>query len=202
LTHPYFSSLGVLFQPRDKRQDKSDGEIMASYQWVSVYTLNFLNAYLKNDSTGLEFLKREPEENTNETGLLSKTTKLAAKQMFTFQDFNELAAKQNYQNLEILYSSLIKQYSHFEPPEGKLNNLGLQLIFNPEKSQMGINIFLLATIIYPESANLWDSLAEAYLFIGDKKKAMQHFEKSLELNPQNINALNRIKALRKKAFNK
>lgn len=202
LTHSYFSSLGVLFQPRDKRQDKSDIEIMASYQWVSVYTLNFLNAYLKNDSTGLEFLKREPEENTNKAGLISKTAKLAAKQKFTFQDFNELAAKQNYRNLENLYSALIKQCSQFELSEGKLNNLGLQLVFNPAKSQMGINIFLLATIIYPESANLWDSLAEAYLFTGDKKKAMRHFEKSLELNPQNLNAQNRIKELRKKAFNK
>lgn len=34
LTHPYFSTMGVLFQDRDPRQDKSDKEITASYKWV------------------------------------------------------------------------------------------------------------------------------------------------------------------------
>lgn len=196
LTHSYFSTLGILFEPRDKRQDKSDFDIMESYGWVSIYTLNFLNAYLKNDSEAIDFLKSEPKENTNKTGLISKYAKLAVKQIFTFQDFNDLAIQQNYQNLENLYQSLIKQYPQFEIPEGNLNNLGLQLVFNPVKSEMGINVLSFATTIYPESANLWDSLAEGYLYTGDKKKAVLSFEKSLELNPQNQNALNRIKELK------
>ncbi|MGY0406711.1 hypothetical protein, partial [Pseudoalteromonas sp. SYSU M81241] len=33
LTHSHFSTLGVLFANRDKRQDKSDPEIMESYKW-------------------------------------------------------------------------------------------------------------------------------------------------------------------------
>lgn len=199
MTHSYFSTLGVLFQTRDKRQDKSDAKIMESYRWMSIYTLNSLNAYLKNDSLGLEFLRRETEENTDKIGLISKTTKQAVDQKFTFQDFNDLASEQDYNDLENLYDSLINQYPPLEIPEGNLNNLGLQLVFNPQKSQMGISVFLLATTIYPESANLWDSLAEGYLFTGDKKKAIQNFEKSLELNPQNKNATNRLKELRQKS---
>jgi len=197
LTHSYFSTLGVLFQTRDKRQDKSDVKIMESYRWMSIYTLKFLNAYLKSDSLGLDFLRRETEENINKAGLISKTTKLAVNQKFTFRDFNDMASKQDYNDLENLYDSLIDQHPQLEIPEGSLNNLGLQLVFNPEKSEMGINVFLLATTIYPESANLWDSLAEAYLFIGDKKKAIQNFEKSLELNPQNQNATIRLREIRK-----
>jgi dienelactone hydrolase len=196
LTHSYFSTLGVLFQPRDKRQDKSEVEIMESYRWASIYTLNFLNAYLKCDSLGLEFLKRETVENTNEIGLISKIAKLAVNQKFTFRDFNDLASKRNYKNLENLYISLINEHPQFEAPEGNLNNLGLQLVFDPEKSAMGINVLLLATTIYPESANLWDSLAEAYLFIGDKKMAIHNFEKSLKLNPQNQNAIKRLIEIR------
>ncbi len=196
LTHSYFSTLGVLFQTRDKRQDKSDVKIMESYKWMSIYTLKFLNAYLKSDSLGLDFLRRETEENINKAGLISKTTKLATNQKFTFRDFNDMASKHDYKNLENLYFSLINEHPQLEIPEGSLNNLGLQLVFNPEKSEMGINVFLLATTIYPESANLWDSLAEGYLFIGDKKKAIKNFEKSLELNPQNQNAIIRLKELR------
>ena len=118
-------------------------------------------------------------------------------QKFTFQDFNDLATKQNYNNLEKLYHSLIKQYPQLKISEGNLNNLGLQLVFNPEKSEMGISVFSLATTIYPESANLWDSLAEGYLFIGNKQNAIMNFEKSLELNPQNQNAINRLIELKK-----
>jgi predicted Zn-dependent protease len=84
-----------------------------------------------------------------------------------------------------------------ELPEGNLNILGLQLIFDPKTSEQGINILLLATGIYPDSANLFDSLAEAYLYVGNKEKAIENFDKSLELNSQNQNAIDRLKQLRK-----
>ncbi len=195
LTHSYFSTLGVLFQPRYSSQDKGDAEIMESYRWLSVYTLNFLDAYLKKDETGLKFLNREPAENTGQPGLISKETKPAAKRKFTFQDFNHLAVEQDYVNLKALYDSLLVEHSKLEIPEGNLNNLGLQLVFHPQKSQMGINVFRFATTLYPQSANLWDSLAEGYLYLGDKEKAIESFEKSLQLNPNNQNAINRLKEL-------
>lgn len=197
LTHGCFSTLGVLFQPRDKRQDKSDIEIMESYRWVATYTLNFLNAYLKNDTSSISFLNREPVENTKKPGSISKHVKHPINQKFTFRDFNALASSQHYNNLENLYQSLLNQYPELELPEGKLNNLGLQLVFNADKSKMGISVLLLATKIYPESANLWDSLAEGYLYIGDRKNAITSFEKSLERNPQNQNAITRLTELRK-----
>ena len=128
--------------------------------------------------------------------MISKYAKRAETNKFTFLDFNDLASKQNYKNVEDLYHSLLNQYPELELPEGSLNNLGLQLVFKPQKSEMGINVFLFATEIYPESANLWDSLAEGYLFIGDKKNAIRSFEKSLELNSQNQNAINRLEVLK------
>jgi len=54
---------------------------------------------------------------------------------------------------------------------------------------------LLATKLYPNSANLFDSLAEGYLYVGNKSKAIESFEKSLELNSQNQNAIDRLKQL-------
>jgi len=197
LTHSYFSTLGVLFQERDPRQDKSDTEIMASYKWVSVYALKFLDTYLKNKTDELTFLENPPEQNGIDKGLVTLQTKEPQIKAFTFQDFNELAANQNYLNLEALYDLTLKKHPSTMLPEGNLNNLGLQLIFNPVTSKQGINVFLLATKLYPNSANLYDSLAEAYLFIGDKDQAIKNFEKSLRLNPQNQNAVNRLKQLRK-----
>jgi hypothetical protein len=196
LTHSYFSTLGILFANRDKRQDKSDAEIMESYKWASTYTLNFLNAFLENDDKALKFIKNKPTDNGVRNGLITQRTKQPEIVAFTFQDFNDLASNQNYQNLSQLYDSTVKKHPSFKIPEGKINTLGLQLVFNPNTSEQGINIFLLATKLYPNSANLFDSLAEGYLYVGSKSKAIENFEKSLELNSQNQNAIDRLKQLK------
>ncbi|RAI85632.1 prolyl oligopeptidase family serine peptidase [Algoriphagus yeomjeoni] len=196
LSHSYFSTLGVLFQPRDERQDKSDLEIMESYKLASVYTLKFLDAFLKDDQEALKFITNQPSDNGIKEDLISYRSKQADIQVFSFLDFNELASSQNYQNLISLYESTLKEHPDLKLPEGNLNNLGLQLLYKPETAQNGINIFLLATHLYPESANLFDSLGEAYLFVGDNEKAMENFEKSLELYPENQNAIERLKQLR------
>lgn len=191
-THSCFSTLGVLFEPRDKRQDKSDSLIMQSYHWVSVYTLNFLNAFLKSDPDALQFLSK----NTLPGVIVIEQTREPEAKAISFEDFNELASARNYNNLEGLYDSALKKDPSLEIPEGNLNNLGLQLLFNPKTSPQGVLILSFATTLYPDSANLFDSLAEAFLFIGDKAKARENFKKSLKLNPENQNAINRLKQLR------
>jgi dienelactone hydrolase len=196
LTHSYFTSLRILFEPRDERQDKSDAEIMESYKWLSVYTLNFLEAFLKKEPEALRFIENSPADNGIREGLITVRAKKPQAHIFTFQDFNELAAKQDYKNMNDLYHLIHKDHPRLDLPEGNLNNLGLQLVFNPETSEQGILIFLLATQLYPESSNLFDSLAEAYLFIGDKENAIKSFEKALKLYPQNQNAIDRLRQLR------
>jgi cytochrome c-type biogenesis protein CcmH/NrfG len=49
---------------------------------------------------------------------------------------------------------------------------------------------------YPESFNVYDSLAEAYMVNGDKALAITNYEKSLELNPDNQNAVEQLETLR------
>ena len=196
LTHSYFSTLGILFENRDERQDKSDAEIMESYKWVSTYTLNFLNAFLENDEKALKFIQNKPSDNGVRNGLITLRTKQPESVTYTFQDFNVLASNQNYENLSQLYDSVLKKHPSLKLPEGNLNTLGLQLVFNPSTSEQGINVLLLATKLYPNSANLFDSLAEAYLFIDNKEKAIENFKKSLDLNAQNQNAIDRLKQLK------
>src|SRR5690606_36691379 len=115
---------------------------------------------------------------------------------FTYRDFNDLAFKQDYEDLITLYTKTISDYPNLELQEGMLNTLGLRLSFNPEKKGQGYNVFLLALHIYPKSANLYDSLAEAYLHNKDFKNAISNYEKSLELNPENQNAIDRLKQIK------
>ncbi|MBS1506389.1 MAG: DUF2911 domain-containing protein [Bacteroidetes bacterium] len=66
--------------------------------------------------------------------------------------------------------------------ENELNQYGYQLIAQEEKGK-AVEIFVMMTQRYPESANAWDSLGEAYALNGDSKNAIKSFKKSLSLNP-------------------
>jgi len=58
-----------------------------------------------------------------------------------------------------------------------------------------IALFKYAVAIYFNSWNAFDSLAEAYLKAGQKDLAIKNYEKSLELNPENTNAVEKLRQL-------
>lgn len=66
--------------------------------------------------------------------------------------------------------------------ETELNAYGYQLI-NQNNVDKAIEMFTLNTQRHPKSANVWDSLGEAYKLKGDKANAIKNFKKCLSLNP-------------------
>ncbi len=80
--------------------------------------------------------------------------------------------------------------------ENDLNSLGYSLL-NRQMNTESVKVFRLALDIYPNSANLYDSLGEAYMRSGDNIKAILNYEKSLDLNPGNNNAIEMLNKLRK-----
>ena len=79
--------------------------------------------------------------------------------------------------------------------EGKLNQFGYQLL-QAGKTDAAITLFKLNIESYPNSANAYDSMGEAYMTKGNKEEAIKNYEKSLELNPQNTNAQDKLKLLK------
>jgi tetratricopeptide (TPR) repeat protein len=79
--------------------------------------------------------------------------------------------------------------------EGELNSLGYRLL-RGKKVKEAVEILKLNVEAYPASANVYDSLAEAYLVGGDTALAVQHYEKSLSIDPGNINAAAMLKKLK------
>lgn len=197
LTHSYFSSFGVLFGNRDKRQDKSDAKIMTAYKLLSEHTLQFLNATLKNDENAKEFIENSPDKNGISETLVSKKMKKLRATAFDYKDFNDLALQQEYRDLIPLYIKTVAKHPKLELKEGMLNMLGFRMAVDPSMKEEGINVLLLALHIYPTSANLYDSLAEAYLYKKNVIDAIFNFKKSLELNPENQNAKDKLKQLEK-----
>jgi tetratricopeptide (TPR) repeat protein len=71
--------------------------------------------------------------------------------------------------------------------ESSFNAYGYELM-NTGKTEEAIMVFQLNFKMFPESANVYDSLGEAYMKNGQKDLAIKNYEKSLELNPENSNA--------------
>jgi len=70
---------------------------------------------------------------------------------------------------------------------GGLNNVSYELA-GAGKIDDAIAILKTAVTLYPKEANLYDSLGEFYLNKGDKVKALEHYKKALEINPNFPNA--------------
>jgi len=80
--------------------------------------------------------------------------------------------------------------------EGTLNGLGYVLLYGSGQTQDAIAVFQRNVQEYPQSSNGYDSLGEAYMQAGQKDLAIANYEKSLQLDPKNQNAVGRLKKLR------
>jgi len=78
--------------------------------------------------------------------------------------------------------------------ESQVNTLGYQLL-SLKRVKDAIAVFTQNTVDFPNAFNTWDSLAEAYMISGDKVSAIKYYKKSLELNADNTNAVQKLKEL-------
>lgn len=93
------------------------------------------------------------------------------------------AAVAQYHALKSTASSSVYNFD-----ESELNALGYQLI-QAKKFHHAIRVFQLNVEVYPQSSNVYDSLAEAYMDNGNKPESIVNYQKSLQLNPKNRNAV-------------
>lgn len=100
------------------------------------------------------------------------------------------AAVAEYRNLKANHAAT---YDFAEP---ELNALGYRLM-GTGKLKEAVEIFKLNVEAYPEGFNTYDSLAEAYMNMKERELAIRNFKKSLELNPNNTNAVENLKKLEK-----
>ena len=80
-------------------------------------------------------------------------------------------------------------------PESKINAIGYVLL-QRKKLKDAIAVFAHNTRRFPDSWNAFDSLGEAYAAAEDRAKAIESYQRSLELNPDNANAKAMLERLR------
>jgi predicted alpha/beta superfamily hydrolase len=93
----------------------------------------------------------------------------------------------SYALIEKYYEELSPIYGYkMKPPESKINSLGYRfLLTDVDKA---LELFKRNVENYPESANVYDSYAEAMLKKGDKKNAIINYEKAFQMDPTNTAA--------------
>jgi len=79
-----------------------------------------------------------------------------------------------------------------------INNLGYQVMGKRGNTAETIELFKLNVLAYPKSANLYDSLAEAYLNNNNDKLATEYYSKAFEMDP----SLDYIPAILKRISNR
>ena len=84
------------------------------------------------------------------------------------------------------------------PSEGTVNNMGYTMLYGMKDVKKAIQFFEYNISNFPNSANVYDSLAEAYMVRGDKAQALKNYAKSLKLDPNNQNAARCIRELKNK----
>jgi len=82
------------------------------------------------------------------------------------------------------------------PEEHVLNMIGYRVFLQADKADDAIKVFAKNAQEFPASSNVYDSLAEAYAAAGKKDLAIENYEKSLKLDPNNENAKDWLKKLK------
>lgn len=103
--------------------------------------------------------------------------------------------KRGYENAIEVFKELKNKDASFHPLETDLNDWAYRMMNGGGKKKKALEIFKLNVFLYPESANVYDGLAEAYESNGNPELAIKNYKRSLELDPNNTNAVQHLKKL-------
>jgi tetratricopeptide (TPR) repeat protein len=94
------------------------------------------------------------------------------------------------------YADLKQKYygrGPYDFGENALNNFGYEVLKNDPAG--AVQVFRLNAAEFPQSGNVWDSLAEAYMKSGNSKEAEEYYQKAVTRDPTDKNAKDMLRKL-------
>lgn len=190
-------------------------------QLKSVKTLSNTKSWYMSAANNNEFKidttnTRKIQEAFNELLVDQHSTIRTKLQIYEDEDHQSVTLKSLYDGMRFTFSSyritttmkedvvafkdhfeqLTKEWKEeFKPSEALINNNAYALI-RQNKFNIALEFFKLNIELYPQSYNVYDSIAECYLKMGNKDLAIINYNKSLELNPNNQNAVEMLKEIK------
>lgn len=190
----FHSAYDYGYQPANQKLNRAEAQKL-----IHLYTLNFLNAYVKKMPTALEFLKRDLTQNGFAGDIAAIVIKKGKKAPPKISQLESIKLLDNpAETLRNCFNGVMPSNPAEDwERESWINNLGYELLAE-NRIKAAIEIFELNTELNPNSWNVHDSLAEAYWKAGENEKAIKHYQKSVQLNPQNTNAKEALEKLVKR----
>ncbi len=183
--------------PEEQIADYGREDGIVGYAWIARYTLHFLDAYLKHNAESMAWLKKTAAENGAPPHFLWATYRPAKGVPPTLDAFRAELGRQGFDHAEDIYAAMQKESPDFKLDESTVNSWGYDLMADNHFPE-AIDIFKLNAKNYPNSGNVYDSLGEAYMKSGQKQLAIDNYKKSLEKDPSNHNAQQKLKELQDK----
>jgi tetratricopeptide (TPR) repeat protein len=196
MLHEDFSSAALRLARPSWFAEYSRAEVEQAYHWTARYTLEFLNAYLKGEPAGLAFLDRTPLANGMAPHMARVShTPAQAGLPPNRAGFAAALAQQGFGEAPRIYREMKQRDPAFVLSENELNVWGYQLMAREKGLADALAIFRFGTGLYPDSAELFDSLGEALENNQDAPAAIASYRRALELNPRHVHAVARMAAL-------
>lgn len=101
----------------------------------------------------------------------------------------------------VLFNSLKSDTAHYYLSEWEFNQLGGNLLYRSSfegHERLAVEVFKINTFLFPASFNTYDSYAEGLRATGKKQEAIIMYQKSISLNPDNIEGKKSLEELLKK----
>ena len=195
MTHSHFTSWDLRFAGDSAFGDYQRADVALAYRSGALYVHRFLDAYLKNDSKALAFMKQSPAKNGIAPQVMSMQFQPAKFQVLVEADFLRAFADGGFKNGQAVYDKMVALSPGFTLSPLNLNTLGYQLL-RGNNARGAVELFKLATHLEPKYGNAFDSEGEAYEALGETALAIAAYEKAVAVDKDQPNAIARIKALR------
>ena len=158
---------------------------------VFIPTGRAINPITKTNWEGVGVI---PEEETSADGAFDKAYELAKQSAINYRSERN---KKHSKMLMDLYSSLdhyesersetliLKNISNCQKAglleEGDINALGYDYLMGRNSPKIALCIFKANTMLFPNSANVFDSYAEALLANGDSESSLKNYQKAVDV---------------------
>lgn len=195
MQHMDFSSWGQRFTPDSYFDEYSREEVVQAYRWTVRYTHNFFDAYLKGDKAAHGFINQTPKANKAPLHMIQADIHRGVGAPVTMDAFVRELNQRGFQHAVAIHKEFTTRLASFSAGDaGTLNVWGYSLLRGGREKE-SVEIFRLATHLHPTDSNLFDSLGEACEKTGARADAIHNYRRSLELNPKNSNAAERLRVL-------
>lgn len=208
------STTELLTKPYIQEQEESD-ESFYAYGWAIFTSDRNTKIVTHNGSNGIffhEFMWLPKEDviiilSTNAYSREAEITWRLEKMIFDDQytprpirkspyflvlDFIE---KNKSNQADQLLSQMQQELGNDFKDANVFNQIGYMLLENNENSDWMLQLFQLNVKLFPNNANLWDSLGDGYKSVGDTQNAILSYKKALELDLTLSASIASLKAL-------